>query len=317
METKKRITVKDLARICGVSIGTVDRALNGRGRINPETREKVLSAAKEHGYIKNHLARTLSSGKSDIIGVIVPNLRSEYFSALLTGIGEAARERGLATIFMTSDYSADTERDCALRLLSLNPAGIIVCSVLIDSEFYRDIIKNGTPVAAVANRLEGIPHVGINDYAAAHAAARHIVSHGYGHIYYISPALSKQNQNISAQAERLRGFSDAAAESNVMSTVISSSKELEALSPLGAQKTALMCSSDAYTIRCIVKFRELIEGGQLGLMGFDNLESLRVLVPGIATVSYNTHNIGVAAVRTLFDVSGELFPFTIIEGSTI
>ncbi|MBE6611106.1 MAG: LacI family DNA-binding transcriptional regulator, partial [Ruminococcaceae bacterium] len=58
MNQNKRITVKDLARICGVSIGTVDRALNGRARINPETKKKILDAAEEYGYIKNEFAHT-------------------------------------------------------------------------------------------------------------------------------------------------------------------------------------------------------------------------------------------------------------------
>ena len=73
--SSRKITVKDLAQLCGVSIGTIDRAINNRGGINPETKQKILDAAAKYGYVKNQNARTLSSGSSNLIGVIIFNLK--------------------------------------------------------------------------------------------------------------------------------------------------------------------------------------------------------------------------------------------------
>jgi len=319
MKSNTRITVKDLARICGVSIGTVDRALNGRGRISPATRDKILAAADEHGFIKNQFARTLSRGTSDLIGVIVPNLHGEYFPALLTGVDAEARERGSTTLFMTSGYSAEEEKNCVRRMLSMNVAGIIVCSVLTEASYYENLTANGTPVIAASNRIgETLPFVGIDDYSAMRDAAAHIAAQGWEHICYISPVLSKKDQNISAQTERVRGFRDAMDSAGRSYEIISDKASFETLSPAPGRRTALLCSSDAYTVQCIVKFRRQIENGKLGLMGFDNISSLRQLYPELATVSYDTPAIGRAAVRLMLDGGKrEIIPYEIITGNTI
>lgn len=319
MNQNKRITVKDLARICGVSIGTVDRALNGRGRINAETKEKILAAADEYGYIKNQFARTLSSGSSNLIGVIVLNLRNEYFPALLTGIDAEAHERGFSTLFMTSGYSTEEEKACVSRMLSMNVAGIIVCSVLTDPAYYEKIAASGTPVIAVSNRIGGsIPYSGIDDFTAMHDAARHIAANGWEHICYISPALSKTGQNISAQAERAAGFRDAMSGAGISYDIIDTREALDSFEPPAGKRTALLCSSDSYTTRCIVRFRDRIEHGELGLMGFDNIASLRALYPELATVSYDACRIGMEAVRLLSGGEDDaIIPFEIVTGSTV
>ena len=319
MNQNKRITVKDLARICGVSIGTVDRALNGRGRINAETKKKILAAADEYGYIKNQFARTLSSGSSNLIGVIVLSLRNEYFPALLTGIDAEAHARGFSTLFMTSNYSIEEEKACVARMLSMNAAGIIVCSVLTEPSYYEKIAASGTPVIAVSNRIGGsIPYSGIDDFTAMRDAAWHIAANGWEHICYISPALSKTEQNISAQAERAAGFLDAMADAGISFEVIDTKEALASFEPPADKRTALLCSSDSYTTRCIIRFRERIERGELGLMGFDNIASLRTLYPELTAVSYDTCRIGVEAVRLLSGGKGDvIIPFEIMTGSTV
>lgn len=318
MNPTKRITVKDLARICGVSIGTVDRALNGRGRINPETKAKILAAADEYGYIKNQFAHSLSSGKSTLIGVIVLNLRNEYFPALLSGIDAEAHACGYSTLFMTSGYSAEEEKACVQRMLSMNVAGIIVCSVLTDPAYYEKIAAV-TPVVAVSNRIGGtIPYAGIDDYTAMYNAAKYILSRGWEHICYISPALSKKDQNISAQSERARGFLDAMKAEPITCSMIADKPAFEDLSPDSSQRCALLCSSDAYTLRCIAKYRDRIESGELGLMGFDNIASLRLLYPQLAAVSYDTCEIGMESVRLLLSGGGDrLIPCEVVTGETI
>lgn len=80
---KTRISTTKIAEICGVSQGTVDRALNGRKGIRPETREKILNVAKEYDYRPNIHARSIAGGKSQLIGVVVFNLNNQYFSDFL------------------------------------------------------------------------------------------------------------------------------------------------------------------------------------------------------------------------------------------
>ena len=78
------ISTTKLAKICGVSQGTVDRALNNRPGISPSTKEKILKAAKEYGYKPNIHARSMAGGKSQLIGVVVFDLKNQYFCNILT-----------------------------------------------------------------------------------------------------------------------------------------------------------------------------------------------------------------------------------------
>ena len=100
---KDKITSDKLARLCGVSQGTVDRALNNRPGISPKTKQKILQTAKEHGFIKNQYASSLSRGTSNLIGVVMLNLKNEFFSQLLTSIESTARSFGYTTAIMLSD----------------------------------------------------------------------------------------------------------------------------------------------------------------------------------------------------------------------
>ncbi|MBQ8508961.1 MAG: LacI family DNA-binding transcriptional regulator [Clostridia bacterium] len=317
MNSTKRVTVKDLARLCGVSTGTIDRALNNRGRIDPETKAKILETADRCGFVKNQYARALSSGRPNLIGVVILNLKNEYFPAVLTGIDAEAHKRGYSTLFSASGYSADEERDCIRRMLSMNVAGIIVCSVQNDVSYYEQIRDAGTPVVAVSNLLgEQIPYVGIDDRSAMRDAAAHILSRGYEKIYYVAPVLSKKGQNIAAQALRYEGFLTAMEQSGVEYEVIDTNDKLQSLTIPSNKRCALLCSSDVYTQRCIAKYRGC---DNVGLMGFDNVESLRVLFPDLTTVAYDMGLIGEEAVSLLLDGGGsdKIVPYRIIEGKTI
>jgi LacI family transcriptional regulator len=101
---KTVITIKDLARICGVSRGTVDRALNNRGGINEETRRLILETAETYNYIKNQSAAALSAGKSPLLGVILFSLDNEFFSTIVSSIEKNARKFGYSVLVMLSGY---------------------------------------------------------------------------------------------------------------------------------------------------------------------------------------------------------------------
>ena len=316
------ITVKDLARICGVSIGTVDRAINNRKGISPETRRRILETAEEYGFVKNQSACSLSSGRSSTIGVIIFNLKSEYFSSILTSIEEEARHSGHTTMIMLSHYDADTEMECARRMVAMNVAGIIVFSVLKNTDFYTELQKNGTPVVAVGNPIgSGIPFVGINDRLAMNASCRYVLSKGYRHLVYIAPVLEKRTeQNISAQENRYAGFLEAVQNApdvtwHVVDTYEEYRSRLPEVHPHD-RPTALICSSDTFTLRCLEVFRNT-EG--TGIMGFDRFPTLEQLLPKLSGIAYSSKDIGIAAAHVILDAaySDVLLPFEVIPGETV
>ena len=323
--SNSKITVKDLARICGVSIGTIDRAINNRGGINPDTKKKILDAANEYGFVKNQNALNLSSGQSNLIGVIIFNLANEFFTTLLTAIESEAGKRGYSTLIMLSNYSPDAERSCVERMRSMNVAGIIVMSVITDPDYYASLSRSGLPVVAVGNRVENIPFVGIDDFEAMKAGTAYVLSRGCKRLKYIAPLLEKApGQNISAQSERLNGFLAAAKAAGAEYELIDSYGEYERRMvslkdellrdfEAGRGRTVLICPSDTYTIRCLP-----LLGESCGILGFDRLPLLGTLLPKLSSVTYPTDEIGRSAVSVLLDGGGDrILPFEIIRGETV
>lgn len=322
-KSKSVITIKDLAEICGVSRGTVDRALNNRGGINDETRSRILETARSLGYIKNQSAAALSAGKSPLIGVILFSLDNEFFATIVSSIEKNARKFGYSVLVMLSGYDRATEIECAERLVSLNVSKLIVCSVLSDAAFYRKLIARGISVAAIVNRIGGLPFIGIDDFAAMYESTRYVISNGYKKIYYIAPVLAKKaTQNISAQTGRYDGFIKAAADLGFKNySVIDNYADYASVfsSIRGEKCCAVICSSDSYTIDCMANLHDT----EAGIMGFDRIKVLEKLYPTMSSVSCPTEQIGEQAVRYLAtgvgtDERGDIIlPFHLICGSTI
>lgn len=321
-----RITVKDLARLCKVSIGTVDRAINDRGGINPETRRKILETAEEYGFVKNQNAQSLSSGRSKLLGVIMTNLKNEFLTTLLSAIEAEAALCGYSAIIMLSNYSPERELECVERMRAMNIAGLIVFPVISDPSHYRRMIKLGTPVITVGNQIEGIPYVGIDDFDAMKRGTEFVLSRGYERLIYVSPLLEKSvTQNISAQLLRRDGFLEAAEGKAELRMIDCYDKYSELLSELKEarsdsedKKTALICTSDAYTIACLP-----LVGKRLGIMGFDRLTTIGTLIPSLAGIVYPAAEIGKAAVRLMLKVDRDapmqkiLFESEVFGGETV
>ncbi len=315
-----KITVKDLARICGVSIGTIDRAINDRPNIKPATKEMVLAAAKEHGFVKNQNALMLSKGRSSLIGVIIPDLETEFLTSLITGIEARAAERGCSAIIMLSRWDCARELECAKRMRAMNIAGLIVLSVMRDVSYYRELESVGVSVIAVGNRADSLPFVGIDDAAAMKAGTEYVLSRGWERLIYVAPMLEKgKYQNISAQSERLRGFNEAVRLSSVEACVLGTKAEYNELFPHLSERspdkrTAVICPTDVYTLRAL----PLLKLGY-GLLCFDRLPLLATLFPKLAGITCPTEETAKRAVDALLDgVQGDLLlPFELHRAGSI
>ena len=323
----KTITVKDIAQICGVSLGTVDRALNDRPGIKEETKRMILETVQKYGYQKNRQAISLASGKSGIIGVLVFNLNSEYFAQLITSIEKSVRDAGCTPVFLFTGIRQEKERDCVKSLLSMNVDGIITCSCLAEDSCYLDLQSRGIPVVSVGNKLgEAIPYVGIDDCKAMYDAAKAILAKGYRRLIYISPVLEKRNtENIGAQGERYAGFCKAISEAPDTEVAVIDRYEnfeqsiLETVEK-STKPTAILCASDNYTICCLRLLRNRLKPkGNLGLHGFDQNLTLQQLHPELASVEYPTDEIGKAAVKLLLSAgkSDIIFNHKIVQGESL
>ena len=120
------ITIKDLARLCGVSVGTVDRALRNRQGIRRETRERILASAREHGYKPNIVARNLRTRRTWEIGLVVHDLDNEFFAELVNAIQEIAWKKGYFIQIAVSRRQPERERTALEHMAGRNVDGIIL-----------------------------------------------------------------------------------------------------------------------------------------------------------------------------------------------
>ena len=170
------ISTTQLAEICGVSQGTIDRDLNGRKGISPVTREKILNAAKEYGYRPNIHARSIAGGKSMLIGVVVFDLNNQYFSDILTALEEKCTARGYSTIAMFTNKDSRREIDCVGNLYHMAVDGIVLCPINKGEAYENYLLSLNVPIVTIGNRLERFPYVGIDNALSMSETVTYVLS---------------------------------------------------------------------------------------------------------------------------------------------
>lgn len=274
---RQSISTTQLAEICGVSQGTVDRALNDRPGINPETKQKILTAAKAYGYRPNIHARSMAGGKSMLIGVVVFDLNNPFFPDVLNSITKYCSDRNYSTVVMVTDRDPEREIQCIQNLYHMAVDGIVLYPVGTGESYERFLQSLEIPVVTIGNRLENIPYAGIDNYRAMADAVQYAIEQGYEHLVYVKPSL--KGSNTFAQDERLRAFMENASKITCAVTDIAGTED--ALQP--GKKNAWICPSDILAVRLLQKAQE--KG--VGLLGFDNIRLIDSMGLSLDSVSYD------------------------------
>ena len=275
----KGISTTKLAEICGVSQGTVDRALNNRKGISEATKNKILQVAEEYGYKPNFHARAMKGGKSMLIGVIVPDLDNPYFSGLITEIEKNVSEKGFSVVVAFSNGKEKRERECIEKLCQTSVDGIVICPVNQGEEFENYLLSLNVPIVTAGNRLNNIPYVGINEALAMKEVTDYVISRGYEKLIYVKPPFGEGN--ALTQSERLNAF---VASVQVHGKEYAISDMLSAMIHIDvSKKNALICPTDIYAL----KLYSIAAQQKIGVIGFDNLRIIDELNLRLDSVSFD------------------------------
>ena len=177
-----KISTSEIAKICNVSQGTVDRALNSRPDIKAETKQKILEVARRYGYREK--ITTAPEKIAGQIGVVIFNLNNEYFAELITELEYALGEQGFCTTVMMSHYDAAREIECIRNLYNMGVEGIVLCAVNNGSDFQNFLKLLDVPIVAIGNRIDGIPFVGVDDFVAMQDMTKYALAEGKEQIIY-------------------------------------------------------------------------------------------------------------------------------------
>jgi LacI family gluconate utilization system Gnt-I transcriptional repressor len=307
----KRPTLRDIAEIARVSEMTASRVLRGKGEAAEYTKERVLNAARELGYVPNKIAGALSSQTVNLVAVVVPSISSFVFSQVLTGVSDALVPAGLNPVFGLTNYDLDSEEQVIKDMLSWRPAGLILAGLEHTDTARRMLLASGIPVVEIMDTDgEAIDmNVGISHHAAGYEMARTILAKGHKRIGFIG---TKMPLDFRA-SKRFDGFMAGLQEAEI--ELVDQELYPGASSiALGRQLTAQLLDRTA-DVDCIYYSSDMMSAGglmhciandisvpnELALAGFNGLELLDGLPKTIATSSAHRYDIGLAAGKLIID----------------
>ena len=201
MIRKPFATIRDVARLAGVSPATVSGVLNQKGNSRAEVRERIEQAMKALDYHADHMARSLKTGSNKVIGMVIPDLRN-FFAELMCGVEEVARAAGFSVLFSHANKDQQLERANLAMLSAHRVAGAVVCST--DAHTSYDGALRRFPIVFV-DRLPVIGFRGqavtVDNTAAAWEATRHLIGLGHTEI-----AIIAGRTDLLAGLQRIEGF---------------------------------------------------------------------------------------------------------------
>ena len=207
---KRHISLKDLATELGVSISTVSRALKNHPDISTELKQKVQELARKWNFTPNPLAMGLLRQETKMIGVIVPDINTHFYSSVISGIEKIAKQKGYFILIASSNESISKEKEAVENFLKARVEGLIVCISQETSNFehFENLIANNIPLVffdRICESLE-VPSVLADGQDAAKKIIQHFYHNGCKRIAYIS---GPQHLNISQNREKgyLEGLS--------------------------------------------------------------------------------------------------------------
>ena len=310
------VTIKDVAREANVSVATVSRALNGQGNVAEAVRSRVQDVADRLRYTPHHAARSLSSRRTRTIGVVLPEVYGEFFSELIYGIDQVAREHGLH--LLVSSYHGDPrEQGDALRSMRGRVDGLLVMSPYDDADGHLADALTVLPDAVLISSQAVAPgqrQVGVDNHAGARAMVAHLAELGHRRIAFVAGP-----QGNHEAGERLRGYRDALAELLPQSAPeILQGDFREASGERAGQRLlagaslpdAVFAANDMMALGCLSAFNAagLSVPADIALAGFDDIPLSRYVPPGLTTMRVDIAALGADAMRHLLASDADAEP---------
>jgi LacI family transcriptional regulator len=326
------VTLLDVARAAGTSPSTASRAISGKGYVSADARARLLEAAERLGYVPNASARTLKQKRSRVVGVVVSDLGNQFYGRLAAAIEQTLREADYQMILLGDNSAAGEELDGVRTFLAMRAPGVIMTPVGRDASAL--LARHGVPVVEVDRRLarQRCDSVVIDNERGAREATKHLLDAGHRRIALLVAATS-----WTSDAGRLKGFRQAHQRAGVRvddDLILrvpfhdpNAEQRIAALLSRRRAPTAVFAANNLLAEQAWHAAREL--GLRLpddvSLVGFDDVQWMGMVSPGITAVAQPTEELGRRAasllLRRLEDPERppsleRLQPTLIVRGST-
>lgn len=309
--TSKRATIRDVARLAEVSVASASRAMNGLENVAAETRKRVLEAARLLRFVPHSGARSLTTRRTETVGLILPDLYGEFFSELIRGVDMAARQRGLH-LLVSSSHGDAHEATLAMRSMRGRVDGLLVMSPHVDAVALVENIESDLPIVLLNTDRAGsrLPAFRVDNYGGALGVTRHLLETGRSRIAHVAGPIS----NYEAR-ERRRGYEAALGED--ASPIIvegdfteDSGREAALALVTGSSRRpdAIFAANDTMAVGCLLALRErtLRVPQDVALAGFDDIPLARLVEPSLTTARIRIADLGQRALERLAErIDGE------------
>lgn len=289
----RRVKLTDIAARTGYTVGTISKALQNKEGISPETRENIIRAAKEIGYIANAQAGALRSGASKTIAIIVSDIANPFFAIEIKICVEELEKRGYRAIVMGTEESPEREEQAVVSALSKNVDGALLCPCQQSDESLRLLRQNGMPFVLIGRRFDDLEtdYVVADDERGGYLAGQHLAELGHRRVLVVTAGM-----HISSARERLRGFRRAMRERGVLlpeELIVETDASAHNVSRMvcerldaGADFSAVFAFSDyiAWEVIYALNERGIAVPGDISVMGFDDVQSHMRFPPPLTTI---------------------------------
>lgn len=303
-------TIKDVARMAGVSVSTVSKYING-GNVRPENVEPIRKAIDTLEFRVNPFARSLKTQRSHYIGILLPSITAPFFGSVVDALDRKLREHGYHSLISCYASSPGMERDNLQFLLGNGIDGLVYAPEDMTSDIFHELTANsGIPVVQVDRMIPGVSSdtVLVNNTDAVHQAVSQLIRKGHRRIATVTGPRS-----VFSAKERLMGYVRALSDHGILyddALVISETNEFatgyrgfNSLMQLADPPTAVFASNYDITLGLITAARE--QGIQIGenmdFVGFDCVEVCTMMQPPLPVVHQPEALIGQTAAQYLID----------------
>ncbi len=319
-------TVKDVARLAGVSVGTVSKVLSHDSTVKPARREKVLKAVEDLGYKPNQAARALRTKKVNVIGLVVPDITNPFFAKLAMRIEKEASARGYTVMLTTTMDDPETEARQISALLEQSLHGLVI--VATNDSSNATLGNSDIPIVSLDRRFGTAGLVSIDHSASAAKAAKYLLDLGHRRIAYLAGPQDTEvgrlrKQGFVEAVERFASSADDVALNVLEGTFDYDSGEALARQVLTQSETprpsAIATGNDQMAIGALRTANDLglRVPDDLSVVGFDDIDLALHVIPRLTTVSQPAMELCHAAVTRLLDGKNVFDEDLMIEGSVV
>ncbi len=305
------VTIKDLAKEVGVSVATVSRALTGSGYASPDVRHRVLEAAERLDYKPNEVARALNTSRSNVVGVLVPDITNPYFPKVIRGIEDEAIRNDHRVIIGNTDHDVDKESKYLEIFRQNNCAGIISATWSVGRTAYSD----SRPLILLDRVAEDFPSIEADNLKGGRLQAMHLIEQGADKVLVI-----KGHEEYSSFNDRSVGTIETL-ETHGIEYETLKYMHLERLfvdgnSDLLTKFNGIICPNDvtAYKVLNGLRALDIAVPDAVKVIGYDNLDFSAYVHPSLTTIGQPIYELGRNAFRMLMDLAaGKPAPSQVLD----